>query len=255
MQYCRSMADCLLSTDTVRVRWLSLHAEAGLHLPRWLSMLDSDEAARADRFHFAHDRETFIAAHALARAMLSEAAGLPTAAWRYVYGPFGKPEIAPCCGDHGLHFNISHTRGMAACAVARDLELGLDVEATDRPTEIDGAMHYFAPEEAGIVQASPEERRRAQFFRLWTLKEAFIKATGEGLTRPLDSFAFSLDVLRIAFYPERADVTRDDDPADWQFAEYRPAPHRQLALALRRRRSHTMHLDVRAARPGEVAPH
>jgi hypothetical protein len=80
--YITPMAGSSLDADTVRVRWLSLEADAALHLPRWQSMLGSDEAARAEHFHFARDRHVFIAAHALARAMLSEATGLPTAVWR-----------------------------------------------------------------------------------------------------------------------------------------------------------------------------
>jgi 4'-phosphopantetheinyl transferase len=232
----------------VRVRWLSTDGEALAHQPRWRAMLSSDEAVRADRFHFAEDRDTFTAAHALARVMLSEVTGLPTATWRYITGPFGKPAIAPGCGDSGLRFNISHTRGLAACAVTREDELGLDVEASDRPTDLETASRYFAADEVHTILDAEPEKRGCLFFRFWTLKEAFIKATGEGLNRPLDSFAFSLDPIRVAFH------TRGNDPTDWQFVECSPRPHRQLALALCRPRSRPMRLDARAMRPEEVAP-
>jgi 4'-phosphopantetheinyl transferase len=92
------------------------------------------------------------------------------------------------------------------------------------------------------------------FFRFWTLKEAFIKATGEGLTRPLDSFSFILDPVQIVFHPEREGAPRHDDPAAWQFAECRPAPDRPLTLATQRTRLRPLRLDARAARPEEVAP-
>jgi 4'-phosphopantetheinyl transferase len=250
--YITPMAGSSLDADTVRVRWLSLEADDALHLPRWQSMLGSDEAARAEHFHFARDRHVFIAAHALVRAMLSEATGLPTAVWRYVNGPFGKPAIAPECADGRLSFNISHTHGMAACAVARDQELGLDVEASDRPTKIAIADRFFAPEEARIVHQTLPEQRRDLFFRFWTLKEAFIKATGEGLSRPLGSFSFALDPIRVAFHPGDDKVTAADDPTKWQFLQCRPAPHRLLALALRRPHSRTLHVDARAIGPDEV---
>jgi len=238
----------------VRLRWLSIDEEALAHLPRWRAMLDRDETARADRFHFAEDRNTFIAAHALVRAMLSEVTGLPTATWHYIIGPFGKPAIAPGCCDEGLHFNISHTRGLAACAVTREDELGLDVEASDNPTALDIASRYFAADEVrAILDAKPEERR-CLFFRFWTLKEAFIKATGEGLSRPLDSFAFSLDPIRVAFHTRPTTVMRGNDPTDWQFVECSPRPHRQVALALCRPWSRPMRLDARAMRPEEVTP-
>jgi 4'-phosphopantetheinyl transferase len=154
----------------------------------------------------------------------------------------------PGSGDGGLRFNISHTRGLVARAVTREDELGLDVEVTDRPTALETTSRYFAADEVHAVLHAEPEKRRCLFFRFWTLKEAFIKATGEGLNRPLDSFAFSLDPIRVAFH------TRGNDPTDWQFVECSPRPHRQLALALCRPRSRPMRLDARAMRPEEVAP-
>jgi 4'-phosphopantetheinyl transferase len=242
-----------LDSDTVRVRWLSVEASDAVHLSRWRGMLDAEELARADRYHFVSDRDTFTAAHAQARAMLSDATGLPTATWRYVKGEFGKPALAVNCEGGGLRVNISHTRGFVACAIARD-EVGVDVEASDRPTDFDIADRFFAPEEAQIVKSAPLERRACVFFRFWTLKEAFIKATGEGLRRPLDSFSFMLDPVRIVFHPEREGTTRQDDPAAWQFAERRPARDRPLALAVQRTRLRPLQLDARAARAEEVAP-
>jgi 4'-phosphopantetheinyl transferase len=237
-----------LDSDTVRLRWLSVEASDAVHLSRWRGMLDGEELGRADRYHFVSDRDTFTAAHALARAMLSDATGLPTTTWRYVKGEFGKPALAVDCERGGLRFNISHTRGFVACAIARD-EVGVDVEASDRPTDFDIADRFFAPREA----QTPPEGRACVFFRFWTLKEAFIKATGEGLRRPLDSFSFMLDPVRILFHPGREGAPRQDDPAAWQFAECRPALDRPLALAVQTRRR-PLRLDARAARPEEVTP-
>jgi 4'-phosphopantetheinyl transferase len=242
-----------LDSETVRVRWLSLEASDAIHLSRWRGMLDAEELARADRYHFVSDRDSFTAAHALARAMLSDATGLPTTTLRYVKGEFGKPALAVDCEGGRLRFNISHTRGFVACAIARD-EVGVDVEASDRPTDFDVADRFFAPEEAQIVRSAPPEGRACVFFRFWTLKEAFIKATGEGLRRPLDSFSFMLDPVRIVFHPEREGTPRQDDPATWQFAECRPAPDRPLALAVQRTRLRPLRLNARAARAEEVTP-
>src|ERR1700730_18628463 len=131
----------LLDSDTVRVRWLAVGSGDTVCLPLWRRMLDADELARADRYRFASDRDTFIAAHALARAMLSDATGLPTATWRYVQKEFGKHALAANCASSGLRFNISHTRGCVTCAVARD-EVGVDVEASDRLTDFDIAERF-----------------------------------------------------------------------------------------------------------------
>jgi 4'-phosphopantetheinyl transferase len=165
-------------------------------------MLDDNERRRADGFHFAVDREAFTAAHALTRAMLSEVTGKPTAAWRFAEGEYGRPELASCCAIDGLRFNISHTRGLVTCAVAyRDV--GVDVESADRAVDLDLADTVFAPEEALVLKSAPPALQRDLFFRLWTLKEAFIKATGEGLNRPLGSFSFTLGPVRIRLHPER----------------------------------------------------
>ena len=240
-----------LDSDTVRVRWLAVDAEAAAHQPRWRAMLDADELAQADRYYFESDRAVYTAAHALARAMLSEATGLPTASWRYTKRAFGKPALAEACAGCGLRFNISHTHGFVACAIARD-EVGVDVEASDRRTNFAIADRFFAPEEAQLVNAASGERQRILFFRFWTLKEAFIKATGEGLRRPLDSFSFSFDPLRVAFHPEREDTPRYDDPAGWQFFTRLAAPDRPLALAVRRDQALALRLDMGTATAGEV---
>jgi 4'-phosphopantetheinyl transferase len=241
-----------LKTDTVRVRWLSVSSSDAADLSSWRRMLDDNERRRADRFHFAVDREAFTAAHALARGLLSEVTGKPPAAWLFSESEYGRPELASRCAIDGLRFNISHTRGLVACAVAyRDV--GVDVESADRAADLDLADTVFAPEEVLVLKSAPPALQRGLFFRLWTLKEAFIKATGEGLNRPLDSFSFTLDPVRIRFHPERTRRSQSDDPAAWQFAEYRPSLHRHLALAVRRTESLPMRIDARPAGPEELA--
>jgi 4'-phosphopantetheinyl transferase len=218
---------------------------------RWRDGLDVEERARADRFRFARDRDVFIAAHALARAMLSGATGLPADAWQFVTGLYGKPALAADCAASGLRFNLSHTRGLAACAIAYS-EVGIDVEAADRRVDFAIADRFFAPAEALAVSQSAVEDKAALFFRTWTLKEAFIKATGEGLRRPLASFSFAFDPIRLSFHPERDDAPRPDDAAAWQFFECCPMPERPLALAVKRPGPRWAQLDERGARPDEI---
>jgi 4'-phosphopantetheinyl transferase len=239
-----------LDPDTVRVRWLPVESNAG-HLRRWRGMLNAEELARADRYAFASDRDTYTAAHALVRTMLSRATGLPTAEWRYTRRPFGKPELAASCAGSGLQFNLSHTRGLVACAVAY-AEIGLDVEASDHGTDFAIADQFFAPEEARLVNTAPPEQKPFLFFRFWTLKEAFIKATGEGLHRRLDSFSFSFDLLRIAFHPEREETPHHDEPAAWQFFAHHATENHPLALAVQRPRQRPVRLDMQAAQADDL---
>lgn len=223
--------DRALQAGTVRVRWLSLEDCPERHILQWKTMLDAAEIARAERFRYAADRDVFIAAHALLRTMLSMATDLHPASWRYVTGIRGKPAIAPGIGDGSLRFNISHTRGLVACALVHHLDVGLDVEASDRGhADYVTVCRSFSPDEARLVSEAPADLRRDLFFRLWTLKESFLKATGEGLGRPLNSFSFRFDPLRIVLHPRSGCVEGRDDGSRWQCAEFRPAPHRLLAV-------------------------
>jgi 4'-phosphopantetheinyl transferase len=204
-------------------------------------LLDDDERARAARFVFDHDRHQFIAAHALLRLLLQELAGGPAGAWRFTVGSHGKPALHPDHGLDALAFNITHTRGAVACAMTLGHGIGVDIEDVERPGRLLEIAHaYFAPDELIILRSAPASEQRSIFFRLWTLKEAYIKAHGDGLSLPLDRFAFSLSPPAIAFAPGFA-----DDPAVWQFSTLTPTATHILSVAVRRDGTNTV----------AVAPH
>jgi 4'-phosphopantetheinyl transferase len=195
----------------------------------WRSCLGAAELDQADRFHFEVDRIAYTAAHWLVRHALAATGGLPPAHWRFVNEDKGKPQIDPVLDRPRLQFSLSHSGGLVACAVTTDSAIGIDVEATSpHRAGLDVAKHHFAPDEVAFLRAAPPNDQREIFIRFWTLKEAFIKATGEGLSRPLDSFSFSLDPTSVTFHP--------DDPAEaasWTFAERRPTANHALAIAVR----------------------
>jgi len=216
-------------------------------MPALERLLDASERARAERFHFAADRDAYVAAHALLRTMLSKAAGIAPDAWRFRTARGGKPEIDPSLGCPDLRFSLSHARGMVACAVGHGDDLGVDVETLDpslRPLEL--APRFLAPSEAALLAGLPPVQRHAAFYRIWTLKEAYLKATGQGIAGPLDGFAFSLDPVSVAF------TAGQDHPDGWQFAEIEPGPKHRLALAVRRHAADPVRLDPAAAM--QIAP-
>jgi len=182
--------------------------------------LNPAERQRAESFYFAPDRQAYVAAHALLRHSLSAVIPGEPADWRFVTGPLGKPQLADPPPGFDLRFNLSHCRSRVAVALALDVDVGVDVEALDRTARIDPdiADAYFAPDEAAALRAIGDEaRRREQFLRLWTLKEACIKATGRGLSQPLDEF--SVD-------PERLLVRSQPLPmAELRLAQWRVAEH------------------------------
>ncbi len=210
------------------VRWMHCDTMPAARLAVWRQLLNAEEIARADRFYFAPDRETFIVAHALTRSLLSCFACVPPEAWCFVAGPHGRPALDPAFGTLGLHFNLSHTTGLVACAVARH-EVGVDVESIERRAASNGiAERFFTPAEVSLLDAHPPEQQREAFFRLWTMKEAVMKAMGLGFQLPLDEFAVTLAPLGVHFEPARADNT-----TDWSFGQQRAGPHHMLAVALR----------------------
>jgi len=159
--------------------------EAALRIP-----LSADERKRGGRFHFEHDRRRFVTARGLLRVLLGRYLDVDPAGVRFAHGPRGKPFLAE--GD-GLRFNLSHSGGLALLAFARDRELGVDVEQErPLPEAEDIARRYFSAREVAQLRRLRADERAAAFFRCWTRKEAFIKATGDGLSRPLDAFDVTL---------------------------------------------------------------
>jgi 4'-phosphopantetheinyl transferase len=171
---------------------MQVHALPTPVLARWHAMLDAREQAQAARFHAAHDRSTYIAAHALTRLLLAEIGARAPADWRITENDSGKPEV------DGLHFSLSHTNGFVACTVSSNAQVGIDTEARDRRQKhADLAATVLAPSEYLFLRSLPEERHAECFLRFWTLREAYVKATGQGISFPREDFSVTLDPLSI----------------------------------------------------------
>ncbi|HVA45288.1 MAG TPA: 4'-phosphopantetheinyl transferase superfamily protein [Pirellulales bacterium] len=196
-------------------------------------LLDADERERWQRFVFAADRGQFLLSHVMLRRVLSRYADVPPQAWRFCKNEFGRPEITGPAAAAGLSFNLSHTRGLVACAVTLGREVGIDVEDLQRGSPVtDLAARYFSSLELAELVGLPQERQQERFFELWTLKEAYLKARGVGLSLGLHRFSMHFSpgqAPTISFAPGLV-----DDPAAWQFAQFRPAPRHLLAVAVRR---------------------
>jgi 4'-phosphopantetheinyl transferase len=212
---------------------------------RALALLDPGERARAGRLRDRHDARRYVFAHALARTTLTwYAPDVPPARWRFGVGEHGRPEIAD--GASPLRFNLSHTAGLVACAVARGRDVGVDVEHLFPPrwsdeTCLEIAAAEFAPAEAAALAAAPPAERRARFFELWTLKEAYVKARGLGLALPLRGFSFDSRAPEIRV---RCGPGIDDAPDGWRFERLRPTPRHALALAARRAPGETLSVRI-----------
>jgi 4'-phosphopantetheinyl transferase len=205
-------------SDTLRVQvWtMRIDGVAEKAAARWSDLLDAAERQRASRFVFARNRVEFIAAHALLRATLASEFGAPPGAWDFVADAYGKPAAWVGNAPALLSFNLSHTTGMVGLAAAPepDRALGFDLENLARNIDLEVADRYFTPQEVAWLAGLPETERPRGFLRLWTLKEAFIKATGKGLTQDLDSFWFVPSPPQIHFT-----LPLGEDGVDWRFEQ------------------------------------
>jgi 4'-phosphopantetheinyl transferase len=200
---------------------------SSLDCRRWLRILDRNERERAGRLRFENDRRDFIAAHVLLRSMLTAHWGRPAWAWKFATGIYGKPTLAQEFHVPELDFSLSHTRGLVAAAMVSRRTIGVDAEKIDHAkSALAIARNYFAASEIKMLQQMPQRDQADCFFRLWTLKEAYLKATGAGLATPLDSFAFTLTPLRINF------LTASNLPQHWYFETLPTTSQHMVSVAV-----------------------
>ena len=181
-----------LEVNEVHLWRLDLQARAR-GIEKWKSILSTDEKSRAARYHREIDRQYFIAARATLRQLLGSYLQTDPPALTFAYSEKEKPSLGGAEAASGIEFNISHSGSIALLAFARQREIGVDVEQIRRDVETAKiATRFFSAAEQKQLAALPEEQRSEAFFLCWTRKEAYIKATGKGLSLPLHQFDVSL---------------------------------------------------------------
>jgi 4'-phosphopantetheinyl transferase len=230
-----------LAEDEIHVWRVSLDRPDSA-VRRLAPLLSADERERADRFRIDRVQRRFIVCRGVLRMILGRYTRRSPARLRFRYGPHGKPALAPAEGTD-VHFNVSHSDGLALCAVARGCEIGVDVERLrELPRAERIAERFFSVPETAALKAVPAERRVEAFFTCWTRKEAYIKALGDGLAHPLDQFAVSLAPGE----PPRLSAVGDANGREverWRLAVVPPAPGYVAALA---GRGHGWRLSTRS---------
>lgn len=181
---------------------------------RLARLLDAGELVRASTFRFDLHRNRYVVGRGLLRVLLGRYLERDPAGFRFGYGPQRKPELPG--GE--LRFNLAHAESTALYAFSSAFEVGIDVELRREEAASDGvAERFFSPAEVAVLRSLPERVRPLAFFNCWTRKEAFLKARGDGLTIPLESFDVTLApgepaaLLATAWAPEEA--------ARWQLAD------------------------------------
>lgn len=213
--------------DHVVEAWVFCIDEPRSETDKLRATLTGDELARAARLFDASHQRRFISARGRMRQILASYTGCNPAELAFDVMPGGKPML--CAPHAGLHFNLSHSGSRAALGVCRTAALGIDIEAI-REVRDGLARRFFAAGEIAELEALARDQQEVAFFQCWTRKEAFLKATGEGIVRGLDSFEVSLgpnEPARINSIDGDEDVARA-----WCLFEFDPGPGMLGAVAL-----------------------
>jgi 4'-phosphopantetheinyl transferase len=219
--------------DVGEFPWLSITCASPAELSdsgrrgELMAMLSADEIVRHDRMCVQANRDLFLSSHGLLRESLSTRAGVPPAEWQFTAGPYGRPEIAAPAA--ALRFSLSHTNGLAVCAITTRGDVGIDVEDRSRPWSAGLADRLFSARERRDLMGASSADRQARFFEYWTLKEAYLKARGVGLLASLQDFSFyrAEECWQVEFAPGV-----DDDPRRWKFKSWLVDGAYQAALAV-----------------------
>jgi 4'-phosphopantetheinyl transferase len=210
----RPAQDLALNEADVHI-WLAWLDVDTRELTRLRSYLNREEVSRAERFVFSRDRDHFIAARGRLRELLGKYLHCPPNAVQFKTGRYGKLSLFD--DKDRLRFNLSHSHGLAIYGICMAREIGIDAEKIRPGFAGEGiAQRHFSASEQQELAEVPEEIRDTAFFLCWTRKEAYIKAHGDGLQIPLDSFDVSLT-------PGQPVQLRSADCDRWSMRSFIPA--------------------------------
>ena len=220
----------ILGSDEAHV-WRAALDQTTSQIESFRHTLAADEQARVERFYFRRNREHFIVARGVLRALLGFYLNNAPECLSFRYSSHGKPALAWESGGDMIRFNLSHSHGVALYAVTRGREVGIDLEYIRSDLEVEQiAERFFSRREIVTLRALPIDLRTYAFFLCWTRKEAYIKARGEGLSLPLDQF----DVSLIPGEPAALLSTHrgSHEALRWSLQELTPAPGYVAALGV-----------------------
>lgn len=192
------------------------------------SLLSEDERTRWQALRFDRDRREYLTTRTLVRTALSHHHPIASEAWRFETNAHGKPRIDPDCG---LRFNLSNSSDLVVCLVSHESEVGVDVEPFEHAEKIaELAPGVLSQVELTQLEALRGSEKLDRVLSLWTLKEAYIKATGFGLSQPLNQFSFLFggeEGIRLEMDP----IPSDRPARNWRFCLVEHGRHRIALMA------------------------
>lgn len=165
---------------------------------------------------------TYLCSRVLLKSIVSSYIDIPPNDLVFSKGLYGKPMICRSLGDgRQIYFNLTHTRDMVAVAISRSNNLGVDAELIEDSMDfMEICFDNFAADECQLFDQLPNGKQKELFYKLWTLKESYLKARGEGLLLPLHYPSFSF--TKEGNIKCKLDKKLDDNPSDWQFSLFHP---------------------------------
>lgn len=233
-----------LAADEVRV-WVAALAEhrSPPQLRAFERLLSAAERQRLQRLAGAELRQEYLLTRALCRHVLSLHTGVAPASWCFELNAYGRPSVCAPAMARRLVFNLSNTRSLVVCAATWEADLGVDVECWARALDLEAVAEQVLndPERRALHDTPPTGRQR-RFCQHWTLKEAYVKARGMGLSLPMQAVQVNPLEPRpvVALHAELA-----DDAGQWQFEQVELPGRHLLALALRRGAGPARRLRIR----------
>lgn len=219
-----------LSERDVHIWHLLLDQPAPL-VQQFAHLLSTDERAKASRFHFERDRTRYIVGRGFLRCLLGNYLDIEPQQLQFDYGRHGKPSLAGLSHPDALSFNLSHAHHLVLYAVTCGRAVGIDLEYIRQVSEPEQIVErFFTAHEIKTFYALEPSQRLDAFFRVWTFKEAYLKATGAGLSKPLHEMEIPVPPLQ----PVRLPLGREHAQIHtcWSLQELSVAPGYVAAVAV-----------------------
>lgn len=214
------------------------------------SILSAAEVERYRRFHFPDDARRYLLAHALTRITLSGHADIAPSDWTFSLGEHGRPEVSNT-DVPALRFNLTHTAGLLGCIVSLDSDCGIDVEKYVERHKISAvAERMFSTQEYEELLGLRGNAAMEYFFSRWTLREAYVKALGIGISFPTRKLLFSVGSDGEVAIDFSSGI--DDDSSNWQFSLMNPTRDHVAAVAIHRDKSPDKEMVVRFVNVDEL---
>jgi len=198
------------------------------YFPEFHQLLSPEEQKRNQRYVFEKDRICHLLTRVFIRKLLAAYLAVAPSELQFEENNHGRPALIWPDGKSKLNFNLSHAGKMIVCGVVQEGTIGIDVEPIDREVKIHLASSFFAKIELEELSKLPPEQQKEHFLRLWTLKEAYIKARGKGLAIALDSFAFyNFEEKGMCFWEQFSEESK----GHWSFFSLKPLLGHKIAGA------------------------